>query len=92
MFLENNEIYEQIKYLISQKGGFTDDIDCNFWRIRIDLYGSSPKEKMFTFHVIILIKSVINEEKVNYYNIYLPKGSYEDKSNTECFQMNVCIL
>ena len=47
---------------------------------------------MFTFHVIILIKSVINEEKVNYYNIYLPKGSYEDKSNTECFQMNVCIL
>ena len=46
-----------------------------------------------TFHnVIILIKSVISEYKINYYNIFLEKGFHEDKSNTEYFQMNVCIL
>ena len=41
-------------------------------------------KKTLTFHnVIILIKSVVTENKNNYYfNIFLEKGSYKDKSNT----------
>ena len=36
-----------------------------------------------TFHVIILIKSVVNKNKSNYYyNIFLEKGLYKDKSDT----------
>ena len=51
---------------------------------RIDSCNSLPIEKMLTFHnVIILIKSVVNKNKNGYYdNIYLAKGSYEDKSKT----------
>ena len=33
--LEYNEIYDKIKYLIIEKSGITDNIDCNFGRIRI---------------------------------------------------------
>ena len=53
-----------------------------------------PIEKILTFHnVIILIKSVVKKnKKCCYYNIILEKSSYKDKSNTECFQMNACIL
>ena len=51
-------------------------------------------KKILTFHnVIILIKSVVNKDKNNYYyNIFLEKGSYKNKSNTQYFYMNVCIL
>ena len=51
-------------------------------------------EKTLTFHnVIILIKSVVNKNENNYYyNIFLEKGLYEDKSKTHFFKMNVCIL
>ena len=32
----------------------------------------------------MLIKSLVNKDKNNYYyNIFLGKGSYKDKSNTE---------
>ena len=50
--------------------------------------------KILTFRdVIILIKSVVNKNKNNYYyNILSEKGLYKDKSNTEYFAMNVCIL
>ena len=35
---------------------------------------------------MIPIKSVVNKDKNNYYyNIFLEKGSYKNKSNTECF-------
>ena len=45
---------------------------------------SSPIEKILTFHnVVILIKSVVNENKNHYYNIFLEKGSYKDKSNIQ---------
>ena len=38
------------------------------------------------FHkVLVLIKSVANEQKFNYYNIFLEKGSCKDKSNIEYF-------
>ena len=56
-----------------------------FVRIRIDSYNSLPVEKTLNFHnVIILMKSVKNENNY-YYNIFLGKGSYEDKSNTQYF-------
>ena len=42
---------------------------------------------MMTFHnVIILIKSVVNKNSNNYYyNIFLEKVSYKDKSNKNIF-------
>ena len=56
-------------------------------RIRIDSDNYLPIEKTLTFHnVIIFIKSVVNENKNNYFsNIFLEKGFYKDKSNTEYF-------
>ena len=43
------------------------------------------KKKISIFqNVIILIKSVVNKEKNEYYyNIFLEKGSYKDQSNTQ---------
>ena len=82
-----DEIFDRIKYLISKKSGITDSINHSFSRIRIDSYDSLPIEKILTFHdMIILIKSVINKYKNHYYyNIFLGKGSYKDKSNTQYF-------
>ena len=49
---------------------------------------------MSIFHnVIIPIKLVVKKNKDNYYyNVFLEKGLYEDKFNSEYFQMNVCIV
>ena len=82
-----DEICDSIKYLINEKSGITDNINHNFAWIRIDSYTSLPIEKVLTFHnVILLIKSVVNENKNHYYyNIFLEKGSYKDKSNTQYF-------
>ena len=73
--------------LKEKKIGVTFSINHNFARIRIDSYNSLPIEKILTFHnVIILIKSVISKNKNSYYyNIFLEKGSYENKSNTQYF-------
>ena len=51
------------------------------------IHNSLPIEKMSTFHnVIILIKSVVNKNKNEYfYNIFLEKGLYKDRSNTGYF-------
>ena len=64
-----------------------DIINHNFRRIRIDSYNFLPIEKILTLHnVIILIKSVVNNDKNNCcYNIFLGKSSHKDKSNTEYF-------
>ena len=82
------KICDKIKNLISEKSGITDSINHNFGEIRIDSYNSLPNGKILTFHnVIILIKSVVNKNKNNYYyNIFLEKGSYKDKSNTHIFK------
>ena len=81
-----DKICDRIKYLIREKNGITDSTNNNFARIRNDSYNYLPNEKILTFHVIILIKSVVNENKNNcYYNIFLEKGSYKDKSNTKYF-------
>ena len=44
-------------------------------------------EKILNFHnVIILIKSDVNKNKIEYYyNKFLVIGPYKDKSNTEYF-------
>ena len=69
------------------KKGIIDSINHSFARIRIDSYDSLPIEKILNFHnVTILIKSVVNKNKNEYYyNIFLEKGFYKDKSNTEYF-------
>ena len=70
-----------------KKSGFTDSINRNFAIIRIDSYNSLPIKKTLNFHnSVILIKSAVNKNKNEYYyNIFLEKGSYRDKSNTEYF-------
>ena len=71
---------------ISEKSGIKDSINHDFARIRIDSSNSLPIEKTLTFHVIILIKSVVNKNENNYYyNIFSGKGLYKDKSNTQYF-------
>ena len=41
---------------------------------------------MIFHNLIILIKSVVNQNKNDYYyNIFLEKSPYKDKSNTEYF-------
>ena len=48
-------------------------------------YNSLPIKKILIFHsIIILIQSVVNQNKNNfYYNI--EKGLYKDESNTQYF-------
>ena len=42
---------------------------------------------------MIFLKPILNKNKNEYYyNIFSEKGLYKDKSNTEYFYMNVCIL
>ena len=61
-------IYNRIRYLIREKGGITDSINHNFEKTKIDSYNSLPIEKILTFHnFIILIKSVVNKNKNEYY-------------------------
>ena len=78
---------DRIRYLISKKSGITDSSNHNFAKIRFDSHISLPVEKILTFHnAVMLIKSVFNKNKNHYYyNIFLEKGLYEDKSNTEYF-------
>ena len=66
---------------------YQNSINHNFAITRIDLYNSLPIEKILTFHnVIILIKSLVNKNENNYYyNIFLEKGSYKHKSDTQHF-------
>ena len=87
-----DKICDKIKCLISGKCGIADSINHNFGEIRIDSYNSLPTEKILTFHnVIILIKSVANKNKNEYhYNIFLEKGLYKDKSDTQIF-LNECL-
>ena len=82
-----DKICDKIKYLISKKSGITNNINHNFGRIRIDSCDSLPIEKILTFYnVIILIKSVVNKNKNEYYyNIFLEKCLYKDKPNTDNF-------
>ena len=67
------EVKSGIKYVISH----------NYAKIKVDSYYFLPLEKTMTFdNVIILIKSVFNKDKTNYYyNIFLEKALYELPKN-----------
>ena len=82
-----NPIYDKINYLTSEKSGITYSTNHNFARIRIDSYYSFSIEKILTFHnVITLIKPIVNKNESNYYyNIFLEKCLYENKSNAQYF-------
>ena len=77
------KIRNKIKYVISKKSRIKNSINHNFGRINIESCNYLPIQKILTFHnVILLIKSVINKNKNKYYyNIFLEKGLYKDKSN-----------
>ena len=69
-----DKICDKIKYLISEQSGITESINHNFGETNIDSKNSLP--------IVILIKSVVNKNKNEYYyNIFLEKGSYKDKSD-----------
>ena len=75
---------------MSEKNSITDCINHNFAKFRIDSYNYLPIEKNIDFlcynTVIILIKSVVNKNKNEYYyNIFLGKSLYKEESNTEYF-------
>ena len=82
-----DKICDKIQYLISEKSGIADSINHNFGEIRIDSCNYLLIENILTFHnVIILIKSVVNKNKNNYYyNIFLEKDLHKDKSDTKYF-------
>ena len=65
----------------------TDIMSDNFAKVRIDSFNSLAIENTLTFdNVIILIKSVASKNQISrYYNLFLEKGSHEDKSNTQYF-------
>ena len=64
-----NSINNSIRYSINVKRGATCIISHNYVKINIDSYDFLPLEKILTFHVVImLIKSVFNNDENNYYN------------------------
>ena len=85
-FKKYDAIYKMTRYLMTERSGIADSVNHNFEGIRIDSFNSLPIEKYIDFHnAIILIKPVVNKNKnEHYYNIYLEKGLYKDKSNTKC--------
>ena len=74
-----DSIYNRIRYLGSVKSGITHIISHSYAKIKVDSYNSLSLEKTIIFHdVIILIKSVFNKDRNNYYyNIFLEKASDE---------------
>ena len=70
-------IYDWIKCTISEKGGITYNISHNFAIIKVDSFHSLPVEKAMTFLHDVIILTVFNKEKNNYYNIFLEKASYK---------------
>ena len=61
-------IYNRIRYLIRVKSDITYVISHSYAKVKVDSYDSLPLEKTMTFrNVIILIKSVFEKDKNNYY-------------------------
>ena len=58
------------------------------------VHNSLPIAKKLTIHsVMILIKSVVNKNKNEYYcNIFIEKDSHKDEFDTRFFQMNFYML
>ena len=60
--------YNRIRYLIGVKSGILYVFSHNYARIKVDSYDSLSLRKALTFYnVLILIKSVFNKDKNNYY-------------------------
>ena len=58
----------RIRYLKSLKSSIKYNFSRYFAKIKVDSYDSLPTEKTLTSHnVIILIKSILNEDKNHYY-------------------------
>ena len=72
-------IYNRIRYFISLKSSIVYIFSHYFAKIKVDSYDSLPIEKRLTLHnVIILIKSVLHNDKNHYYYmIFLKKCSYQ---------------
>ena len=87
-------INNRIRYLISVRKGITDLIPHNYAKIKVDSYNSVPLEKTMTFHnVVILIKSVFDKDRNNYYyNIFLEKASNELPKNSFCIKYKCYIM
>ena len=75
--MKNVSIDNRIRYLIGVGSIITYVVSYNYLKIKVDSYNFLPLEKTLTFHnVIILIKSVFNKDKNNYYyNIFLEEVS-----------------
>ena len=78
VLLRYNEIYDRIKYLISKKK--------ELQIVLITFFQESELTHIILYsNIIMLFKSVVNENKNHYfYNIFL-EGSYKIKSNTQYF-------
>ena len=62
-------IFNRISYLIGVKSGITYVISHCYVKIKVDSYDSLPLEKKLIFHnVVMLIKSIFNKDKYNYYH------------------------
>ena len=59
-------IYDSIRYLLSPKCDMTYIFSHYFAKIKVDSYDSLLIEIGLTLHVIILIKTVLNEDKYHY--------------------------
>ena len=59
-------IYDSISYLLSLKCDMTYIFSHYFAKIKVDSYDSLIIEIGLTLHVIILIKTVLNEDKYHY--------------------------
>ena len=68
---------DKIRYLIGMKSGIAYIVSYKYAKIS-DSYDSFSLEKTLTLHsLIILVKSVFNKDKNNYYyNMFLEKISY----------------
>ena len=77
-------IYSRVRYLIGVKCGI----------MKVDTYNFSPQEKTLTLrNVIILVKSVWNKDKNNYYfNIFLEKASKITSKIIFCIKYKFCIM
>ena len=73
------EIYDWIESILSEESDISYIISHNFAKIKVHSYDSLSPEKAMTFdNIIILIKSVFNIDKSNYFcNISLEKASYK---------------
>ena len=78
-------IYKRIRYLIRVKSGITYVISHNYAKIKVDSYDSLRLENTLTFHnLIIIIKSIWNKYRLNYYyDILLEKCLYQSSKNND---------